>query len=143
MFAQIITELRKSRTKLTQSDMAKVLGVAKTTYSSYEQGKRMPDMEIQKKLANYYDVSLDYLNGLDVKEKPYYELSAKEKKDIGIEAERMLEGLYTDAELDFYGEPMTDEEKERMKTILEMGLQLNKEKAKKKFTNKKYRNDSK
>lgn len=36
---------------------------------------------------------------------------------------------------------MTDEEKERMKTILEMGLQLNKKKAKKKFTNKKYRNN--
>lgn len=142
MFAQIITELRKTRTKLTQTDMAKILGVAKTTYSSYEQGKRMPDMEIQKKLAEYYDVSLDFLHGLEEEKKtPYYTLTEKEKMDIGELSEKMLDGLYTDEEVDYFGEPMTDEDKARMKTILEMGLQLNKEKAKKKFTNKKYRND--
>lgn len=63
MFGEIITDLRKTKTRNTQTDMAKILGVAKTTYSSYEQGKRMPDMEIQKKIAEYYNVSLDFLHG--------------------------------------------------------------------------------
>lgn len=91
-------------------------------------------------LADYFDVSVDYLLGRTDKRK-YYELNKKEKRDIGLEAERLLEGLESGAETSFYGEPMTEEEKIQMRTILELGLQMNKEKAKKKFTPKKYRND--
>ena len=135
-----LKDTRKSAGK-TQEQVAAFLGVTRGAYSHLENNRNEPDNETLIKLADYFDVSVDYLLGK--KEKPYYVLTDKEKQDIGILAENMLEGLYTDAELDFYGEPMTDEEKERMKTILEMGLQLNKEKAKKKFTNKKYRNNDK
>ncbi|EAA0052063.1 helix-turn-helix domain-containing protein [Listeria monocytogenes] len=62
MFGDILMKLRKSK-NLTQSDIAKILGVARTTYSSYEQNRRMPDAEIQIKIADYFDVSLDYLHG--------------------------------------------------------------------------------
>ncbi|BBM18384.1 transcriptional regulator [Enterococcus avium] len=62
MFSQTLTELRK-RQKLTQAEMSKILGVARTTYSSYEQGRRKPDDEIQKKIADYFGVSLDFLHG--------------------------------------------------------------------------------
>lgn len=62
MFGNRLTELRKQR-KLTQNDMAKLLGVARTTYSSYEQGRRTPDVEIQNKIADYFGVTLDYLHG--------------------------------------------------------------------------------
>lgn len=125
----------------TQEQVAKMLGVTRGAYSHFENNRNQPDNATLVKIAEYFDVSIDYLLGRS--DDPYYKLTEKEKKDIGVLAENMLEGLYTDADLDFYGEPMTDEEKERMKTILEMGLQLNKEKAKKKFTNKKYRNDNK
>ena len=135
-----IIDLRESK-DWSQAELARRLGLDKSVMNKIENGTRKISSEELRRLSAILDVSSDYLLGRD--EKPYYELTNKEKKDIGIEAERMLEGLYTDAELDFYGEPMTDEDKERMKTILEMGLQLNKEKAKKKFTNKKYRNDSK
>ncbi|MDT2485182.1 helix-turn-helix transcriptional regulator [Enterococcus avium] len=62
MLGQTLTELRKQQ-KLTQAEMAKILGVARTTYSSYEQGRRKPDDEIQKKIADYFGVSLDFLHG--------------------------------------------------------------------------------
>lgn len=62
MFGDLLMKLRKSK-NLTQSDIAKILGVARTTYSSYEQNRRMPDAEIQIKIADYFDVSLDYLHG--------------------------------------------------------------------------------
>ena len=62
MFSYNLTELRKSK-KLTQAEMADILGVARTTYSSYEQGRRTPDVEIQNKIADYFSVSLDYLHG--------------------------------------------------------------------------------
>lgn len=62
MFGLKLTELRKQR-GLTQSDIAKALGIARTTYSSYEQGRRSPDVDIQNKIADYFNVSLDYLHG--------------------------------------------------------------------------------
>lgn len=62
MFSNNLKRLRKSK-KLTQIQLAKKLGVAKTTLASYEQGRRMPDIEIQNKLADIFDVSLDQLHG--------------------------------------------------------------------------------
>lgn len=62
MFSNNLKRLRKSK-KLTQIQLAEKLGVAKTTLASYEQGRRMPDIEIQNKLADIFDVSLDQLHG--------------------------------------------------------------------------------
>ncbi|MGX2947167.1 helix-turn-helix domain-containing protein [Enterococcus alishanensis] len=70
MFGKRLKELRKEKSHLTQLDMAKYLGVAKTTYASYEQGKRTPDVEIQNKIADYFDVTLDYLHGREQKKQP-------------------------------------------------------------------------
>lgn len=67
MFGIRLTELRKKK-KLTQNDMANVLGIARTTYSSYEQGRRTPDIELQNKIADYFSVTLDYLHGREGKE---------------------------------------------------------------------------
>ena len=62
MLGEKLFELRKSKKK-TQVDMAKILGIAKTTYASYEQNRRTPDNEMQIKIADYFDISLDELNG--------------------------------------------------------------------------------
>lgn len=76
MFSQRLKELRKAKKNLTQLQMANFLGVAKTTYASYEQGKRMPDSQIQNKIADFFGVSLDYLHGREEMEEP--ELSPKQ-----------------------------------------------------------------
>lgn len=101
--------------------------------------KNNPGIDKVRLVADYFNVSTDYLLGRD--NKKYYELNDREIKDIGIEAERLLEGLRCDSEVSFYGEPMSEEEKTQMLTILELGLRMNKEKAKKKFTPKKYRDN--
>lgn len=67
IFSNLLKALRKKEKHLTQLDMAKYLNIAKTTYASYEQGKRMPDINIQKQLADYFGVTLDYLHGMDSK----------------------------------------------------------------------------
>lgn len=62
MFAQNIKKLRKQY-GYTQTQMAEKLGVAKTTYASYEQDRRTPDTNIQKKIADIFETSLDALHG--------------------------------------------------------------------------------
>ena len=61
-FADRLKELRKSN-NLTQEDLAKILGVGKTTISMYENGNSTPNDEIKIKIADYFNVSMDYLIG--------------------------------------------------------------------------------
>ncbi|PFL68860.1 helix-turn-helix domain-containing protein [Bacillus anthracis] len=62
MFGNKLNFLRKEK-KLRQEDMAKHLGIARTTYAMYEQGNREPDYDTLQKLADFFDVSVDYLLG--------------------------------------------------------------------------------
>ena len=45
----------------TQKEVAKKLGIASPTYSSYEIGHRQPDSDMLQKISNLYNVSVDYL----------------------------------------------------------------------------------
>ena len=54
--------LRKQR-KITQDTLAKELGISRQAYSNYELGNREPDFDTLKKLATFFDVSIDYLVG--------------------------------------------------------------------------------
>ena len=49
---------------LSQKEVAEQLGVAKSSYSLYESGKREPDVDKIKKLAQILGVSSDTLLGL-------------------------------------------------------------------------------
>jgi transcriptional regulator with XRE-family HTH domain len=62
VYIKRLSELR-IKNNLKQDDIAKVLGVGRTTYSNYEQGLREMDYTLLVKLADYYKVSLDYLFG--------------------------------------------------------------------------------
>ncbi len=49
---------------LTQAQLVEKLGMHKTTYTNYEQGKREPPFELIIQLAELYNVSIDYIAGL-------------------------------------------------------------------------------
>ena len=49
--------------KLTQKQAAEIAGVAERVFQSYEYGKVVPSALILIALADYFDVSLDYLVG--------------------------------------------------------------------------------
>ena len=67
MFAD---RLKKLRTKkgLTQIQFAKEFCISSGTIAMWETNKRMPDSDMLIKIANYFDVSVDYL--LDNKKSP-------------------------------------------------------------------------
>lgn len=62
MFASILKELRKSA-KYTQDQLAEALSVPVRTYGSWERGERQPDFETLSKIADFYNVTADYLLG--------------------------------------------------------------------------------
>lgn len=48
---------------LTGEQLANAIGVKKTTISTWENGKAFPEIGTLIKLANYFDVSIDYILG--------------------------------------------------------------------------------
>lgn len=62
MFSQRLKYLRKEK-KLTQNDMAELLGITRQGYAKYESGSGEPDIKAIDKLANFFNVTTDYLLG--------------------------------------------------------------------------------
>lgn len=65
-----IRKLRVEHKKL-QTEMAAYLDVKQTTYSKYELGKINIPVDVLIKLADFYDVNLDYLVGRTKDKKRY------------------------------------------------------------------------
>ena len=62
-----IADLRKHR-GLSQYQLAKLLNIATSTLGMYETGKRKPNVEMLEQIAEFFNVSTDYLLGRDPKE---------------------------------------------------------------------------
>ena len=65
-----IRNLREDR-DLKQEDIAKVLNCTQACYSNYENGRRDIPSEVWNMLADYYNVSVDYLMGRTNRKDPY------------------------------------------------------------------------
>ena len=61
-FKERLISLRKEK-NLTQDKFAELMGVSKSTISMYENGRRTPDFELEEKIADFFNVDLDYLRG--------------------------------------------------------------------------------
>ena len=61
-----MNRLKELRGSKTQEKIAKELGLARATYSNYENGSREPDQQTLINMANYFNVSVDYLLGRNI-----------------------------------------------------------------------------
>jgi len=61
-FFSRITELRQER-NILQKDIAIAIGISLRQYQRYEKSEQQPTLSIINKLADYFDVSTDYLLG--------------------------------------------------------------------------------
>lgn len=57
-----LKELRESK-RLTQKEVAEIIGYSEISYARYEKGEREPDISTLCKLAEYFNVTVDYLIG--------------------------------------------------------------------------------
>lgn len=62
IFQERLIEQRKLNKK-TQRQIAEYLNMAQPSYIRYENGSAEPNLENLVKLADYFDVSVDYLLG--------------------------------------------------------------------------------
>lgn len=62
MYFRRLRDLREDHDK-KQVDIATLLGIAQTVYSRYERGFQTIPVEHLLKLADYYEVSIDYILG--------------------------------------------------------------------------------
>lgn len=99
-FGDRLKKLRKSKPDLSQKKFGERLGLAESTISMYEQNRREPDYETLIKIADFFDVSIDYLIRGESKE--------SQEKIFTNEAKRILDSKEaTITPLD--GDEVTDE----------------------------------
>ena len=60
MFSRKLKSLRE-RKELSQGTVAGMLNLTQATYSRYESGVHQPDFITLKRIANFFNVSIDYL----------------------------------------------------------------------------------
>ncbi|EGO8065840.1 helix-turn-helix transcriptional regulator [Enterococcus faecalis] len=134
---EIIKELAK-RKKMSIRQLEITLGYSNGYFSKWK--KVSPNSEGLQKVADYFDVSVDYLLGRTEKKK-YYDLTDKDERSIQKQLQSLIDDLSNDGALAFSKEDgeMSEETKEALISSLENALRISKIEAKKKYTPKKYR----
>ena len=138
---EMLRILRKKK-GISMKELGSKIGVAESTISQYETGKREPDFETLLKLSEFFDVSTDYLLRGDIYsgQKESSALTKKDKQDIEKELQATLERLETEqGALMFSGEPLDEETKQLLAASLRNSLEFARRTAQQKYTPKKYR----
>ena len=121
------------------SELERSIGISNGSISKWE--KSSPKADTLQKVADYFNVSVDYLLGRTNK-RNYYELTEKDEKNIEKQLQEMINDL-ENAPMLFYSEKnadeFDDETKELLKESLKHALRIAKIEAKRRYTPKKYR----
>jgi len=114
---------------LTLTELERIVGIGRGIIRRWD--KSSPNSDNLQKVADYFNVTTDYLLGR--------ELSEKDNKDIAKDLNAALDRLENSQEgLMFDGEPIDDETRELLRISLENSMRLAKQIAKK-YTPNKYK----
>ncbi|WMI80148.1 helix-turn-helix domain-containing protein [Anaerotignum sp. MB30-C6] len=89
-FHDRLKQLRKEK-KMTQAALAKELTYGATAISNYESGHNQPSISDLKKIASIFNVSMDYLLGVNEIRRPYEPDKKTDDFEIFIDYFEMLE----------------------------------------------------
>lgn len=90
MIEDKLRELRE-QTGMNKKEFSEFLGVKYTTYNGYETGAREPGSDFLKLVSAKFDVSIDYLLGLQDKKEILHQYSLKSSEYYKIEKYRSLD----------------------------------------------------
>ncbi|WP_422389725.1 helix-turn-helix domain-containing protein [Candidatus Enterococcus clewellii] len=136
-----VKELAKKRDK-SLKDVALELGFSENAL--YKWQSQSPKAETLQKVADYFDVSTDYLLGRTDK-KHYYDLTEKDERDLEKELQQMIEDVGSNGKVALFSKDdgeLDPETRELLIGALEQALRITKIEAKKRYTPKKYRGES-
>lgn len=126
--------------KITFAEVERNVGISNGQIRRWDTSS--PKIENVEKVANYFDVSTDYLLGRTDKRR-YYDLTEKDELAIQRELKKIIDGDDVDnAFAAFDGrilDELDDEDRELLIASWENTLRLTKRMAKQKFTPNKYR----
>lgn len=83
MFGDKLKQIRKKE-NIKQEELGKFLNVGSTTISNWENNVSQPSIEQIIKIANYFNVSTDYLMGIKDDDKPKIEKLRQALREAGI-----------------------------------------------------------
>lgn len=113
-FGDRLKQLRKEK-NLTQENLASIFFLNKSSISRYEKNSQIPENDLLQKIADFFDVSTDYLmcrsevresadKLIDMKvPKEYtdkYKVTSRDKKQFAEEIRKANEAFFMDDELD-------------------------------------------
>lgn len=112
------------------ADVAKATGITKSTFSDWKSGRSHPKHEKLQKIADFFDVSIEYMMTGEAPFVPGQKLNSRDKKEINdilSETEQLLkqDGLMFD------GRPASPEAINSIISAMRVGMEMAKENNKK------------
>ena len=132
-------KLLRKQHNLSQKEIGNIFHASQNTVSQWENGTRKPSYDIIQEIADYFDVSVDYLLG---RQEQLPELNSKDKREIQEILDDTEQQLLSQDGLMFDGSPATEEDVQKIIMAMKMGMEMIKKENKAKFTPKKYRKNN-
>lgn len=110
MISDRLRQIRKEH-KLTQQNIADVLGIDRTTYTVYELGTTSPSAATLIKLSQIYNVTVGYLLGVEENNPSLRKNSACERSEPALNGDPIALLKKDEKELLLYFRVLSDEEK--------------------------------
>jgi transcriptional regulator with XRE-family HTH domain len=103
----------RTQNNIKQHDFADIIGVSKSTMSNYERNYSTPDIDTLIRIADYFNVSIDFILDHDLRNDQKYSTSI----DVAEEKEFTSTNKYSDDEkkLLLYFNRLNDENKDYIK----------------------------
>lgn len=141
MYSVFVELLQKNNKKA--ADVTRATGIPASTFSDWKKGKSSPKQEKLQKIADFFNVSLEYLmTGQEVPStKKENTLTSKDERDIEKILNQTKEQLLNQEGLMFDGDPASPEAIDSILSAMQIGMEMAKKKNKEKYTPKKYKKD--
>lgn len=120
-FSSVFKDLRV-RAGLSQQELARMLGISRSSVSMFERGEREPGIEILELIADYFNVDMNYLIG-----KSAYTTNVRGASVgyyISPEVAAYAQELFENPELRVLMDATRDVKKEDLEFITQMVLKL-------------------
>lgn len=120
-YGERISALREQR-KLTQEELALQLQISRAVLSHYEKNRRKPNYATLRKIADYFQVSVDYLLGRD---EDMQQTSMGEIQDFADSLELSDDSILEKFTLTIDGKELTPEEAKRFIAFIRAERSMN------------------